>query len=585
MNQRAEAGEGGQLAGETGAPGPRKVLVIGLDGATLDLLGPWIDSGELPNLRRLKATGAWGRLTTTLPPISASSWNSFITGMNPGKHGVVDFVCPARAGSDCSARPKVTLVDSGSRRTQALWDWLNEVGRTVGLLGIPVTYPPEPVKGFMVSGFLTPGLGSDWAYPPALKSELLDVLGRFLLSPEERYRSTGRVDRFLRDLADSVANRTEAALYLMRTRPWDLFAVVYWDTDMVQHETWRFLEPRHPAHDPAQAARWREPILAFHRQVDADVGRLVEAAGPEALVVVMSDHGFGPAHSFFLTNCWLASLGLLRFKNTAGTAFKRLLFRLGLTPLRFFRVARALGLGVLRRQVRFQQRASLLNRLFLSFDDVNWAHTQAFSVGSFGQIYINLGSARAQGPVQPGEEYERLRNEIAAQALQLRDPRSGEPVIERVYRREEIYHGPHLENLPDLLLQPRGWEYVAFGHADLGSNRVVEAITGLSGHHRPDGIILLAGRGVRRGTHLVGASILDLAPTLLHILGVAVPDELDGRVLFEAFEADSPLSRPVVTSRLDVYRGARSRQEQGLPLQEQEVQALRDRLHGWGYAE
>jgi predicted AlkP superfamily phosphohydrolase/phosphomutase len=557
-----------------------KVLIIGLDGVTFDLLGPWIESGELPNLRRLMQQGASGKLRTTLPPISSSSWSSFLTGVNPGKHGLVDFVYP---GTDSY---KVAMINATSRRTRSLWNWLNDAGLEVGLLGIPTTYPTEPVDGFMVSGFLAPGPDSEWAYPPELKEELRAELGEFRLAPDERYRSTRWLDRFLDDLTASVENRTQAALYLMRNKPWDLFAVVYWDTDMVQHETWRLLDPTHPRHDPAEAATHRDRILAFHRKVDADVGRLLAeadastSAGEETLVIVMSDHGFGPAHSFFLTNNWLASQGLLRFKPGTRTAFKRLLFRLGYTPLRMFRITKAIGLGSLRRKVRFQQKSGLMNRVFLSFDDVDWSQTRAFSIGSFGQVYINLAGAYPEGIVQPGEEYDRLKDAIVREALTLRDPRTGQPLVERVYRREEVYTGRYLERTPDLILQPRGWEYMAFGHADFGSNKLVEPIIGLSGHHRLDGVVMLAGAGAKAGARLEGASILDLAPTILHALGVAVPEEMDGRVLAEAFEADSPLRRPVTHNQASVYKDAAA----APALSDEEMADVQEKLRGWGYA-
>jgi predicted AlkP superfamily phosphohydrolase/phosphomutase len=551
-----------------------KVLVIGLDGVTFDLLRPWIEAGELPNLQKLMVQGAWGTLRTTLPPISSSSWSSFLTGMNPGKHGLVDFVYP---GADSY---KVTMINGTSRRTQALWNWLNEAGCTVGLLGIPTTYPPEPVDGFIVSGFLAPGPESAWAYPPELKQELVAQLGEFLLAPNERYRSSRWLDRFLDDLTASVENRTQAALYLMRTKPSDLFAVVYWDTDMVQHETWRLLDPSHPRYDAEEAATHRERILAFHRKVDADIGRLLSELDSDTLVIVMSDHGFGPVHSFFLTNNWLTRLGLLGFKRNAWTASKQLLFRLGFTPLQMFRIAKALGMGKLRKGVRFQQKAGLLNRIFLSFDDVDWSRTKAFSMGSFGQVYINLAGVRPEGIVRAGQEYEELKEWIAREASALRDPRTGELLIERVYRREEIYSGPYIDRMPDLIVQPRGWEYMAFGHADFGSNRLVESITGLSGHHRPDGVLVLAGDGVRSGFHLEGASILDLAPTILHALGAAVPDELDGRVLHEAFEASSPLARPVVHRQANVYKDAVMQPG----LSQDEMEEVQQKLRGWGYA-
>ena len=557
-----------------------KTLVIGLDGVTFDLLGPWIESGELPNLRRLVQQGASGPLETTHPPVSASSWNSYVTGMNPGKHGVVDFVQP-EPGSF-----RVAMTGGASRRTQSFWDWLNGAGFKTGLVGIPVTYPPEPVDGFMISGFLTPGPDKMWAHPPELKGELVAHLGEFLLAPNERYRSTRHLDRFLEDLTTSVENRTEAALYLMRTRPWDHCTVVYWDTDMVQHETWSLLDPSHPRHDARRAAAYHGSILAFHRHVDACVGRLLDAAeahaaaeGSDLLTMVMSDHGFGPVHSFFLLNTWLASEGYIRFLRRPSTLLKQSLFRLGFTPLRAFRFTQAVGLGSLRRRVRFQQKAGLLNRLFLSFDDVDWARTRAFGIGSFGQVYLNLAGSRAQGIVQAGEAAEALKQEITRRALLLRDRRTGQPIIERVLRREEIYQGPYLDQMPDLLIQTRGWEYMAFGHADFGSNRLAEPVRGFSGHHRPHGILVLAGAGVRPGTRLEGAKIVDLAPTLLHAMGAPVPEELDGRVLVEAF-AGSPVSaRPVAYSQAQVYKAPLA----GGPAGE-EMAEMQEKLRGWGYA-
>jgi predicted AlkP superfamily phosphohydrolase/phosphomutase len=285
-------------------------------------------------------------------------------------------------------------------------------------------------------------------------------------------------------------------------------------------------------------------------------------------------------HSFFLTNNWLADIGLLKFKQSPVTATKRMLFRLGYTPLGMFRIAKALGLGRLRKKVRFQQKAGLLNRLFLSFDDIDWSRTRAFSIGSFGQVYINLAGAYPQGIVQPGVEYEELKESMVREAMALRDPRTNEPLVERVYRRQDLYDGPYINRTPDLIVQPRGWEYMAFGHADFGSNKLVEPITGLSGHHRLEGILILAGAGIRPGAAVDNASILDLTPTILHALGVAVPADLDGRVLSEAFEPSSPAAQPVTYSQANIYKDSAATPD----LSPEEMDEVQEKLRGWGYA-
>ena len=164
--------------------------------------------------------------------------------------------------------------------------------------------------------------------------------------------------------------------------------------------------------------------------------------------------------------------------------------------------------------------------------------------------------------------------------MALRDPRTGEPLVDRVYRREEIYSGPYIDRTPDLIVQPRGWQYMAFGHADFGSNKLVEPIIGLSGHHRPDGVLILAGEGVKHGIQVEGASILDLTPTILHALGIDVPQDLDGRVLSEAFEASSPVAQPVTFSQANVYKDGASEPD----LSDEEMEEVQEKLRGWGYA-
>lgn len=550
----------------------RRVMVIGLDGATFDLIRPWIEDGTMPTLQRLVKGGASGVLTTTLPPISSSAWVSFATGKNPGKHGLVDFVHP---------RPnsyQISIVSPQQRASKAIWNLLSDAGRKVGIVGMPVTYPPEEVNGYMVSDFLTPSASDDYTYPPSLGDELEQAMGGFPLLPDERYRSTKFTDKFIADMVTDVERRLEGALYLLDNEATDFFFILFWSNDMLQHETWSLLDETHPDHDPRAGERYRNLVVDFHRKLDHAVGRLLDKAGPEDLVIVMSDHGFGPVHSFFLVNNWLREAGFLKLKKRPLTRLKYALFRLGFAPLGVFRLVKALRLGFLRRRFRFQRGGGLMKRLFLSFADVDWARTKAFAVGSFGQIYINQVGQRPQGIVQPGKEYEELREAIATQALELLDPRTGQRVVDRVHRREEIYSGPLVEKAPDLVLQSRNWEYMAFGHADFGASHVVEPVVGMSGHHRPDGVVMLAGQGIEAGVELEGANITDLAPTILYAMGIPIPSDMDGRVLTDAFTPD-------YLSAVEVqYSDELSERPTGEgQYSEEDEEEIKERLRGLGY--
>jgi predicted AlkP superfamily phosphohydrolase/phosphomutase len=560
-------------------PGHR-TLVLGLDGATFDLLQPWIDEGHLPTLARLQREGASGPLESTFPPISAAAWSSFSTGVNPGKHGVVDFYYP-RPGEYA-----INTMSGAARTALPFWTLLGKADLKTGTIGLPGTYPPEPVNGFTVTGFLTPGPESPYTWPPELKEELENRLGGYSIWPDERYRSTPHLDRFVSDLKKHIDLQTEAALYLMRTRPWGVLVLVYLHTDMFQHEVWALVDPTHPLHDPQMADRWRDTVLNFYAHLDASLARILEAAGEgqEASAgalhtLVLSDHGFGPAVRFLLVNNWLVQQGYLKLKRTPASLVKRLAFKLGFTPLTAFRIAKALGLGSLRRKVRWQRGGGWMKKLFLSLADVDWKRTRAWAVGSFGQIYVNVAGERPHGIVQPGDEYEQLCAEIAANALKMRDPESGSPIVEQVYRRGELYWGQHLDRTPDLILRTTGMRYLAFGHADFGSNRLVEPVQGMSGHHRPNGVCMIHGPGVIAGSHLEGASILDLSPTVLWLMGQPVPSAFDGHVLSRAFTEEWLSAHPLTTAERDTQRDA---DDQAYSVEDEEI--IRERLKGLGYA-
>jgi predicted AlkP superfamily phosphohydrolase/phosphomutase len=518
-----------------------KVLVIGLDGATYDLMQPWIEAGLMPTMARLQVQGAWGPLRTVAPPITAPAWTSFKTGMSPGRHGVFEFMYRAEG--------TYTLSPVNARRcgARAIWDLLSEAGHRVVVVNVPMTYPPHPVNGAMITGLFTPRRGDLWevdfTYPPQLREWLRQRYGRYLVHPTEVY-ARGQMDRMLAELHFELERRTEVVLDLMGEHDPDFAMVVYNGTDKIGHALWHCLDPRHPFHDPAEAARYGPIVQEYFQAVDRTLARLLEAVDDDTYVTLMSDHGMGPIYRFVYLNNWLLEEGYLRLRSDLATGLKRAAFRLGFTPINVYDGLVKLGLARLRTRVDFRPRERLLARFFLSLNNVDWGRTRAYSLGNVGQIYLNVRGREPEGIVERGAEYEAVRDGIITRLRELRDPQSGEPIMTEIYRREELYDGPYLDEAPDIVILPRNLEYQAAGTSAFMHNRVLGPPRGNAGGHRMEGIWLLKGPGVRAGLRLDGARIIDLAPTLLHLMGQPVPTDMDGAVLHDAFEPGSPPARP-----------------------------------------
>ncbi len=524
----------------------RKAAVFGLDGVTFDLLQPWLDEGRLPNLAKMLDEGVQGSLRSTIPPVSASAWASFATGTNPGQHGLVDFTYPAQDGYE------IQISNGRTRAVPALWEIVGSAGGEVGVVSMPMTYPPQPLNGFMLCSFLTPGEDSRYTYPQDLQEEITDKVGPFPLHMSEKGR--GKDPRtFVRAVKQMEIDRAKAVLYLMQNRPWDLFLYVFETTDNLQHEVWHLLDETHPLHDPQMAASVMPDILDYYETIDRLLGEMIALVPDDALKVVLSDHGFGPFHKFFHINNWLADRGWLKFKRTPLSLVKRAGFKLGVTPINALKWITRLRLGGLRKNVKRGRGGNMLRRLFLSFHDVDWARTKAFSVGNFGQVYLNVQGERQLGTVTAAE-YENLRDEIITAAKQFRDPVDGSQVVPVVYKREDVFHGISAGRLPDLVLHTDRAKYVSFGHADFGSNKIVEPSTGQTGHHHMVGIVGINGPGALSGKRLAEASLLDLAPTILHYMGLPVPDYMDGRVLNDAFSDEFNDANPVQNQEIDLSR-------------------------------
>jgi predicted AlkP superfamily phosphohydrolase/phosphomutase len=550
----------------------RRVVVVGLDGATLDVIRPLVQAGRLPTLARLMQDGAHGELTTTIPPVTAPAWTSFMTGKNPGKHGLFDFM---RRRSDTYF---LTPVDSRSRAGRTVWDLIGDAGKRVVVMNVPVTYPPSRVNGDLITGMLTPPSQEDYTYPPELKDEIEREIGEFIVYPREVY-AKGKANNFMGHLRFTLEQRLKVVLRLMRTRDWDFFMVVFPETDTVQHGMTGTTDPQHPGYDHQEHEQFGDAINQIYEQADAALAQIMAELRDDDTLIVMSDHGFGPLYRFMYVNNFLADIGALRFRRNPISLAKRLVFKLGLTVKTAYSIALAFGLGKLRRTMDKRRGGyKMLRRFFLSFADVDWKRSQAYAAGYIGQVFVNTQGREPQGCVAPGEEYQRVRAEIVEKLRQLKDPADGAPLISEIHLKEDIYSGPYLEDAPDIVFFPRDLETIAFGDFEFPSNKLVEPAYAISGHHRMDGVLFVRGPGVKPGVTVDGATIIDVTPTILYNLDLPVPDDMDGQVLKAAYATEVFERKPITFSK-----GEDGSKVTDSEYTEEDQKEIEERLRSLGY--
>jgi predicted AlkP superfamily phosphohydrolase/phosphomutase len=506
--------------------------------------------------------------------MTAPAWTLFATGVNPGKHRLYDWI--AREPGSYRFTP-VTALDG---KAPTLYGMLSSYGRRVVALNIPMTYPPLEVNGVLVSGMPTPNTDVTFTYPESAYQEILDAIGDYILYPDpgEAYSDSG-IDSFLERLYRSADLRMQAFAYLCQKESPDFAMMVFNGTDTVSHALWKFMDQTHPLHDRSKYAKYGNAIRDYYQHVDGLLAGVVDNLDEDTNLIIMSDHGFGPFHKFIHVNNWLIQQGFMTIRNDWQSRFKQATFNKGFSPMNVYDALMRMGLGKLKREVVRGQGQGLLKTLFLSFADVDWSKTVAYSLGNVGQIYLNVAGREPEGIVRPGAEYEQVRQQIMERLAELRDPDSGEQVVETIYRREEIYHGEQLEQAADIIFIPTRLEYFGFGEYEFGSHKIIESMRrGISGTHRMNGVFLAYGAAIQAGVEVSGASLLDLAPTILHLMNLPVPDYMDGRIIDEAI---SPAYQPEM--KVAAYDWSPSDNGQGDGLTEEQKKIVAERLRGLGY--
>lgn len=549
-------------------PRPPRVIVFGFDGGDPDLLFPWARAGHLPNLRRVMDAGCHARLESTRHPLTPAAWTSMVTGVNPGRHGIFDF------GARRPGSYHIDLVTSRDRRFPTIFETLPAPLRS-GVVNLPLTFPADPIRGFAASDMHTPSLETPGAtHPPELAAKLREwgwIIDAMVHWHDDR-------SRFLDDVRALHDAQHRVALRLFDEESPDLFFPVYVAFDRVAHAFWAAMTAAHRASPGARGDEGDAVYFAAKMQDDA-LGDYLARLGPDDHLLVVSDHGFGDLRGDVYLNAWLIDEGYLAFDPAKVRAFVPPPPSGGDDPRHAWH-AKLLGDkpqplpdddDAIRRG-RFDAR-------YKSWDTVDWTRTRAYASGLFGNVWINLRGREPEGIVEPGRDHETLRDELIDRLRELRHPDDGAPLASFVAPRDDLYWGAQLDLAPDIVVTFRDNAYMTRGATEFHETRLVGPVAvGHTGNHRAHGIALLAGPRAARG--LAGDShILDIAPTILYLLGAPIPRNLDrpapsGALIDPgAMRAHPPEIGPAISSREFAPSDA-----SGVNLDE-----VRRRLEGLGY--
>ena len=571
-----------------------KLLIVGIDGATFDIILPMIEKGELPTLGKLIQNGVYGELNSTIPPMTPPAWSSFATGLNPGKHGIYDFT--ERVQGTYSIR----FVNASMRKGKCMWSISSDYGKRVAVMAVPFTYPPEKVNGVMISGIDAPGVGAQgdtsMMHPKELYSELQNEVGRYIVSSNpmnDIYK--GDMDSALSRILAAVDRKGETAKYLLSKDDWDLFVMVFGETDLVGHHFWKYYDPDSPFYEKASEAV-NKSVETVYSEIDKKIGEMLEKVPDDTSVMIVSDHGFGGNNDIVVhLNKILEEMGLLKFKKPG----------LDSMIISVLDKIKKLGLRlvppVIKKELIKKQRGGLVNKMEskLRFSMIDWDNTYAYSEETpyFPSIWINLKGREPKGIVSEGEEYNNIVNQVIEKLKQVEDPYNNCKMIKSVYRREEVYIGESVTTSPDIVIDwnnPNGYSYISRSSLYSTNGKPVRKFTkeelkqdkfrNKSGNHRQFGIFIGSGGAFSNDDKIENAQIIDIAPTALYIQNVSIPEIMDGKILESAISTEFQNSNEPKYSSNDSDVDNNNGNDE-TPYSEEENAIIQKRLQDLGYIE
>ena len=495
-----------------------KVLIVSFDGGVWSNLLPISKSGIMPNLTRILEEGKHGNLESTIPPVTPPAWTAFMTGCNPGKTGVFDFY-EYQEGTY-----KPALTTSKSIQVPTLWKMLSDNGLKVGVVDVPINYPPPIVNGFIVSGWERPNNKKVFTYPEELQARLIEKLGDYPICLRTFDRQGTKDIDFLNNLIEITSKVGEAALWLLETEPTDFFMVHFQTTDIIQHSFWdQIATLDFNSTNPVMKKIWE-----FYKNLDKYLGLIRDRMPSDGTFFLVSDHGFGGVKRRMATNVWLKENGYLKLKSDINTQI-----RTSVKSTAIKMVNKIDALARLKNRIKKKAEEDLEQRIIVpraNFDPIDYKETKAFSgIGTvYGTIQLNIIGREPEGIV-PHKEVDDIKEEIIQKLKNVRDPLSGDPFIQVIYKKEEIYNGGALNKIPDLIVIPNAAFYLFAGTNEKELFHPAHLLS--CGNHVKEGIVAINGPHTST-IDLQSPKITDIVPTILEIFNLKKPSHLDGNSLF-----------------------------------------------------
>lgn len=466
----------------------KRLIIIGWDGATYDVLKPLIDSGRMPNTKAMMENGASGIMESVDPPYTGPAWATFATGMNPGKHGLFSWKGRYTYAQNHLGYNRPDL-ESTRINGLTLWSYLSRQGKKICIINFPMTYPAEPVNGVLIGGLLAPSVNSDFVYPVCERDNLFRVAPLYRPDIEFKEARKGNMEAFLEHISISLEQKIKATRYYWEREEWDVFFPTFIESDCLQHVFWHCMDSKHPSYNDELAKKWGDVIAGHFQKLDMLLGDMLAEAKEDTYTLLLSDHGFGPAHYRVHINHLLKELGLMYTK-------------------------------------KIQENDK-------EYEQIDWSRTKAYAGDTYEHcIYINQKGRDYFGIVSPGKEYRELVELLTKHLKKIKDPISKEYIVTKVMTSEEVYSSEFSFMGPDIIYETVKGEYL---HSNtLSPKNLVEPSEWQTGCHRKNGIYVISGKDVEIGSKAI-AKLQDIYPTVLKILDLPIPTNLEGKVMSGCF--------------------------------------------------